>query len=99
MYTDKQSPDATLTHSDIRAKILDFCSKNTLSCVTELKGSAQISDAGYTADALSSLSPRTHAHKEAVNTKSVERVSLKDVNFEEEEEDVFIINLHFSLCQ
>lgn len=41
----------------------------------------------------------THAHKEAVNTKSVERVSLKDVNFEEEEEDVFIINLHFSICQ
>lgn len=40
-----------------------------------------------------------HAHKEAVNTKSVERVSLKDVNFEEEEEDVFIINLHFSICQ
>lgn len=63
------------------------------------QSSAQISDAGYTTDALSALSPHMHAHKEAVNTKSVERVSFKDVNFEEEEEDVFIINLHFSICQ
>lgn len=58
----KQSPDATLTHSDICAKILDFCSIDTLSSMTELKGSAQISDAGYTTDALSSLSSRTHTH-------------------------------------
>lgn len=70
--------------------------------MTELKGSALISDTGYTTGALSSLSPstHTHAHKEAVNITSVERVILKDVNFEEEEkEDVFIINLHFSICQ